>query len=357
MLISKTTMIELGFGTGLNFLKTWALFEKNLGEADLLEFISCEEKPLTQDQIAQALSPYPELKNYLRKLLDHYPIFIPGTSNHYFLPLVPGRVHLHCLWGAPEKTLKNLEAQADRVFFNPPFSRERDFELVRRFLKSSNQDVLKSILPVWFQPAALPSSSFPQGEGKQRAKKSVAILGAGIAGCSMAYVLAHLGCDITVFDPLGIAQAASGNPYGLIRPNLTVDNNSSDQFISQGAYLSINTIKDLMAQGLDLEILFEQVIQEVPELRLKKRFEDLVKNKHPAVLKIDSENNYQISPAALISPIKFCEALIQSAQNISKKLGGKFNFIKQGVEKLEYKIMETRIELLWEKLIIGFEVK
>lgn len=27
------------------------------------------------------------------------------------------------------------------------------------------------------------------------------------------------------------------------------------------------------------------------------------------------------------------------------------------VEKLEYKIMETRIELLWEKLIIGFEVK
>lgn len=27
------------------------------------------------------------------------------------------------------------------------------------------------------------------------------------------------------------------------------------------------------------------------------------------------------------------------------------------VEKLEYKIMETRIELLWEKVIIGFEVK
>ncbi len=105
MLISKTTMIELGFGTGLNFLKTWALFEKNLGEADLLEFISCEEKPLTQDQIAQALSPYPELKNYLRKLLDHYPIFIPGTSNHYFLPLVPGRVHLHCLWGADRKSV------------------------------------------------------------------------------------------------------------------------------------------------------------------------------------------------------------------------------------------------------------
>jgi len=27
------------------------------------------------------------------------------------------------------------------------------------------------------------------------------------------------------------------------------------------------------------------------------------------------------------------------------------------IEKLEYKILETRIELLWEKLIIGFEVK
>jgi len=370
---SKLTILELGFGAGLNFLRTWELFEKNLGgEGGLLEFISCEKTPLDKNQIQDALSPFPELKNYLKKLLNHYPIFIPNTSNHYFLPLIPGRVHLHCLWGDPIKTLKNLETQADAVFFNPPFSRERDFELVRGFLKNSNPGGVKSKIPVWFQSAVF-SPLCPTGQGplsclsregrddkqsrvsddfvsplagetgtkvhlsdREGGIKSIAIIGAGIAGCSMAYVLAHLGCSVTMFDPLGIAQAASGNPYGLIRPNLTVDNNSSDQFISQGAYLAINTIQDLMSQGLDLDILFDQVIQEVPELRLKKRFKDLIKNKHSAVAQI-SEDQYQIKPAALISPIKFCEALINSAQTISEKLGTKFNLIKQRVEKLEYK--------------------
>lgn len=195
---------------------------------------------------------------------------------------------------------------------------------------SSIHNTSFSHIPIWFQAAPISCSTLSPISNLQ-----VAIIGAGIAGCSMAYVLAHLGCSVSLFDPLGIAKAASGNPYGLIRPNLTVDNNSSDQLISQGADLAIRTIKDLISEGLDLEILFEKVIQEVPEPRLKKRFEDLLKQKHPAVS--DLENKFLISPAALISPIQFCEGLIQSAQAVSKKLGNEFNFIKQRVEKLDYK--------------------
>lgn len=44
----------------------------------------------------------------------------------------------------------------------------------------------------------------------------VAIIGAGIIGCSTAYFLARAGVSVTVFDPSGIAAGASGRNNGLI---------------------------------------------------------------------------------------------------------------------------------------------
>jgi glycine oxidase len=44
----------------------------------------------------------------------------------------------------------------------------------------------------------------------------VAIIGAGIIGCSTAYFLASEGVDVTVYDPFGIAAGASGRNNGLI---------------------------------------------------------------------------------------------------------------------------------------------
>jgi len=44
----------------------------------------------------------------------------------------------------------------------------------------------------------------------------VAIIGAGIVGCSTAYFLAREGVDVTVYDPSGIAAGASGRNNGLV---------------------------------------------------------------------------------------------------------------------------------------------
>ncbi|HEX3615757.1 MAG TPA: FAD-dependent oxidoreductase [Solirubrobacteraceae bacterium] len=44
----------------------------------------------------------------------------------------------------------------------------------------------------------------------------VAIIGAGIVGCSTAYFLARAGVTVTVYDPAGIAAGASGRNNGLI---------------------------------------------------------------------------------------------------------------------------------------------
>ena len=49
---------ETGFGTGLNFLAAWDLFEKNARAAQTLRFVSVEKYPLHVDEIAEALSPW-----------------------------------------------------------------------------------------------------------------------------------------------------------------------------------------------------------------------------------------------------------------------------------------------------------
>jgi glycine oxidase len=47
-------------------------------------------------------------------------------------------------------------------------------------------------------------------------QSDVAIIGAGIIGCSTAYFLAREGINVTVYDPTGVAAGASGRNNGLI---------------------------------------------------------------------------------------------------------------------------------------------
>ena len=48
------TIAETGFGTGLNFLAVWDLFEQTAKPSQKLDFISFEKYPLSKDEIKQA---------------------------------------------------------------------------------------------------------------------------------------------------------------------------------------------------------------------------------------------------------------------------------------------------------------
>lgn len=87
------TIAETGFGTGLNFLLTWQLWEKFLQEWDsqpredtgkskpALHYISVEKYPLTLDALKKSLNLWPELAQYTQKLLEIYPPQ-PATGFH-----------------------------------------------------------------------------------------------------------------------------------------------------------------------------------------------------------------------------------------------------------------------------------
>lgn len=65
---------ETGFGTGLNFLAAWALFEETAKTGQRLHFVSVEKYPLSREQILEALSVWDELSFRSEKLCDVYSI-------------------------------------------------------------------------------------------------------------------------------------------------------------------------------------------------------------------------------------------------------------------------------------------
>lgn len=71
---SSFSIGELGFGTGLNFLETWRLWTEVAPRNARLNFISFELWPLEAEQIATAISPWPDLAEPRASLLANWHI-------------------------------------------------------------------------------------------------------------------------------------------------------------------------------------------------------------------------------------------------------------------------------------------
>jgi len=78
------TIGELGFGTGLNFLSCWRLWQQTACQRLQLHYISCEKHPLTHNALGKALQQWPELAQLSEQLLRFYPDHSVG---YHRLPL------------------------------------------------------------------------------------------------------------------------------------------------------------------------------------------------------------------------------------------------------------------------------
>ena len=106
---------ETGFGTGLNFLCTWQLFEETARPDARLHFVSVEKYPLTREDLQRALSLWPELAPYSEPLLASYFAIHPGFQT---LSLANGRVTLTLLIGDVLEQLPQLDARIDAWFLD-----------------------------------------------------------------------------------------------------------------------------------------------------------------------------------------------------------------------------------------------
>jgi tRNA 5-methylaminomethyl-2-thiouridine biosynthesis bifunctional protein len=106
---------ETGFGTGLNFLCAWSLWDEVAPPAARLHVVSVEAYPLARDELARALDLWPTLAPYREPLVRTWDDFPPGWHR---LSFASGRVVLTLLVGDAAAVLPRVDAEIDAWFLD-----------------------------------------------------------------------------------------------------------------------------------------------------------------------------------------------------------------------------------------------
>lgn len=304
---SVFTIAELGFGTGLNFLASVELWQKSERQKHgWLHFLSVEKFPLAKADAEKSLANWPDLDT--APLLKVWPVRTKGAQRLVF---PEWRTSLTLYIGDAEDWLKTYDFQADAWFldgFSPakndamwsdavleevarhaaPDSRVGTFTVagyVRRGLASAGFEVskqpgfgrkrerLEAIMPPTKVGAPEPDPYLTSPTPAEFDR--VHVIGAGIAGASLARVFAERGFPVEVTD-LGDSPAsgASGNPLALVMPRLDVGDTSQARILIQ-SYLHALRFYETYAPWACSCVDVEQISQsEADERRFEKLLED-----------------------------------------------------------------------------------
>jgi tRNA 5-methylaminomethyl-2-thiouridine biosynthesis bifunctional protein len=274
---------ETGFGTGLNFLCAWQLFEQHAVASARLHFVSVEKFPLNKADLQRALALWPELEAYAEQLLAQYVALHPGFQRLVF---ANGRIILTLLIGDALELFGQLDGQIDAWFLdgfapakNPDmWTPELFAELarlshahttlgtftstgyVRRRLNDAGfkmkrvpglgkkWEVLKGTFIGTQVTAEKPWFTRPRQPVGER---SALVIGAGLAGCATAASLAARGWQVTLLERhSAIAQEASGNPQGVLYLKLSAHHTSLSRLIVSG-YGHSRRLLEQLQKGTD----------------------------------------------------------------------------------------------------------
>lgn len=257
---SNFTILETGFGLGLSFLAAWKAWRDDPQRSAYLHFVSTELHPFTRDDLALLHVHWPELADLSAELRNNWPPLTPGF--HHLL-LDGGRITLTLLFGDARDTLPQLNGKADAIFLDG-FAPQKNPTLWSPELLSliSQHAAPNATLASWCVAGEVRAALMHAGwrlqkkagfarkrhmltgtrnntdaiQGPQE-DRSVVVIGAGIAGCSMAEALTRRGWQVTLLEKNAhVAGEASGNPAGLLHPMLAKDDNLAARF-SRAAYL------------------------------------------------------------------------------------------------------------------------
>lgn len=107
------TIAETGFGTGLNFLAAWQLFDETAKPDQKLDFISFEKYPLSVNEIREALTPW-QFGERLEILLQNYPLRISG----FHKLLLTDQITITLILGDINDMIPQLKASIDCWFLD-----------------------------------------------------------------------------------------------------------------------------------------------------------------------------------------------------------------------------------------------
>ena len=126
---ARFTVLETGFGLGLNFLATWAAWRADPARCARLDFVSVEKHPFQAADLARAhagwFAAWPEAAALSAELCAAWPALTPGAHT---LELAGGALRLTLLLGDACEVLPALDLAADALYLDG-FSPARNPEL------------------------------------------------------------------------------------------------------------------------------------------------------------------------------------------------------------------------------------
>lgn len=280
------TVVELGFGTGLNFLLCWQLWEQTAEASSRLYYFALEKHPLDGPSLQRALQRWPDLSGYCDALLARYPDQGAGIHRLQLTPSVcldigfgdacqgleqwqpaPGtRVDCWFLDGfAPSRNpdmwtpplFRHMARLSGRQTTLSTYSvagavrrnlTQAGFQVVKRAGFASKREMLvasynpdsASAIGGENQLGDVSESAWFKRPHSVSSGRSVVIVGAGLAGCASACFLARRGWRVHVVEQAECAaDGASGNPQAILHCRLARNSIAATQF-HLTAYLQAN---------------------------------------------------------------------------------------------------------------------
>ncbi|MDR6540882.1 tRNA 5-methylaminomethyl-2-thiouridine biosynthesis bifunctional protein [Acinetobacter bereziniae] len=335
---------ETGFGTGLNILALWQLWQQvRPDNHSHLHVISVEKFPLSKQDLIRALAVWSELKGFSQQLIEQYPLPIAGCHRlnfpearfsidlwlgdaHDVFPVI-AKTHPVNAWFldgfAPScnpdmweaNVLNNLIRLSDIGTTFASFSvagvlkrglTQHGITISRPRGFGHKREMLKAI---WNAPETIAEQSQePQLHNHRNStdhfgQRQIAIIGAGIAGLSCAWGLVQRGHQVTIYEQSAPLSGASGNPLALLNPKLSPIEQSSEHLMTLAWQYALNHYQNFSAFR---PIAVQQLAQKNPDelLHLASEYpQDLLKAQTAEQLDLHTQfKSLQLTQAGSVYP-------------------------------------------------------
>jgi tRNA 5-methylaminomethyl-2-thiouridine biosynthesis bifunctional protein len=271
----RFTLLETGFGLGLNFLATWQAWRSDSQRCAQLHYVAIEKHPFAAADLTQLHATWPELAALSTALYEAWPPLVPGFHR---LLLDDGKVVLTLVFGDITDYLPQIEMQAD-AFYLDGFAPSKNPDmwsppvLTRLSRLAAPQATLATYTIATDVRHALAQTGFncerTPGFGRKPemlvgrfeprwqvpahdavAARRAIVIGAGLAGSAACERLAARGWQVNLIERHARpAQEASGNLAGIAMPLLSKDDNPTSRLTRVAWLFTLQVWRRLGAIG------------------------------------------------------------------------------------------------------------
>jgi tRNA 5-methylaminomethyl-2-thiouridine biosynthesis bifunctional protein len=271
------TILETGFGLGLNFLAVREAWRADPTRPQRLHYVSVEKHPFSRDGLATLHARYPEFAALAAGLHAAWPLALPGLHR---LEFENGRVTLTLVFDDIADALPGLRLAADAVFLDG-FAPDRNPEmwtpaLMRALARLARpgttlatyttaravRDALagagfaielrpgfgrkRTMLAARYVPRGTPRRGPPPAPLWD--ERRAIVVGAGLAGAAICERLAARGWRIELIEQNSApAVEASGIPAGVFHPHISRDDSQLSRLTRAAFLYSLRRWRELDA--------------------------------------------------------------------------------------------------------------